>query len=358
MAEVAERLRSRGFGVYLVPEAATMLFTGGGSITDATDDQVVNFQTQLMRVQMVLEDCFIKLARASSTAQNFVLVDRGICDGRAYMKPHLWQRMLRENNLEVIDIRDSRYDLVVHLVTAADGAPEFYSHETNKQRSESPGDAIKIDQLIQNAWLGTPYLRIVDNRTGFREKINRVDAHISELAGLHLTRRIIRKFLLLRFSAHNSNEAEEFNVEQTFLRTGMIDSAQESVRKRGKAGFFTYLHKVRRSDSTETKRHITVREYTSLLAHKDRRRGTVRILRQCFLYCGNYFVLDHVLNVRRRVSLLRCHCEDNDDGALKLPEWVDEKTEVTNDKKYSMHTLSLEAVDEESECMGSNGFTD
>lgn len=57
------------------------------------------------------------------------------------------------------------------------------------------------------------------------------------------------------------------------------------------------------------------------------------------------------------MALLRCHCEDSQNGALKLPKWVIEKMEVTNDRKYSMHALSLEAVDEESERTNTSGFT-
>lgn len=321
-----------------------MMFTGGAALNKALDDQVVNFQTQLLRIQFVLEDAFISLARASGHSRNFVLCDRGTCDGRAYMKPHLWKQMLDENELDMVNVRDARYDLVIHLVTAADGAREFYSNMTNKQRSETPEQACQVDRRTQNAWLGSPYLRIVDNRSGFRDKINRVDAHISELAGVHLTRRVVRKFLLTKISRQSILEAEQFKVEQTFLRTTFADAVQESVRRRGKDGVYTYVHKVRRSNSTETKRQITSREYTSLLNHKDGRRGTVKIQRQCFLCDGNYFVLDHVLNVGREVILLRCHCEGDQERGLNVPDWVIEKKEVTGDSTYSMHTLSLESI--------------
>lgn len=348
LAEVAERLRIRGFGVFVVPEVATIVFTGGATITDATERQTLNFQTQVLRSQFALEDAFVNLAHTSNHRQNFILCDRGACDGRAYMAPHLWTRMLDENNFDMVNIRDGRYDVVVHLVTAADGAPEFYSLESNKTRSETAEEAVAIDRLTQTAWVGHPHLRIVDNRTGFRDKINRVDAHISELAGIHLTRRVVRKFLVHSSSSAVSYDegVEQFNVEQTFLRTGLGDDVQESVRRRGKSGVFTYVHKVRRGDSSETKRQITGREFTSLLAHSDEERGTVRIRRQCFLHEGSYFVLDNVVNVIQDVVLLRCHCEDGQDERMKLPEWIHVDKEVTNDRKYSMHTLSMEVVQE------------
>lgn len=40
-----------------------------------------------------------------------------------------------------------RYDAIIHLVTTADGAEEFYSKD-NHVRHESPKDAIKLDRKL------------------------------------------------------------------------------------------------------------------------------------------------------------------------------------------------------------------
>ncbi|KAI0567337.1 P-loop containing nucleoside triphosphate hydrolase [Gracilaria domingensis] len=337
LAEVSERLRSRGFGVYVVPEAATLMFTGGATFEGLTPAQVLNFQTQLLRTQISLEDAFIALAAASNTP-SFVLCDRGSCDGRAYMTPSMWNRMLLENGWDMVSIRDARYDVVVHLVTAADGAEPFYTLENNKTRSEAPEHAIRLDRRTQSAWVGHPHLRIVDNRTNFREKINRVDARISEIAGLHLTKRIVRKFLLSDIEDELPFRAEEFWVEQTFLSRDLGHDVQESVRKRGTGSRNTFVHKVRTGVS-ETKRQITNREYLSLLAHCDLSRRTVRIRRKCFLYNGNYFVLDFVTNVDPAIGLLRCHCHEGEDD-VELPDWLHVEREVTGEQEYTMYSLS------------------
>ncbi|CAN8065910.1 unnamed protein product [Agarophyton chilense] len=337
LAEVSERLRSRGFAVYVVPEAATLIFTGGATFEGLTPAQVLNFQTQLLRTQIALEDSFVSIAAASNTP-SFVLCDRGTCDGRAYMTSSLWNRMLAENAWDMVSIRDARYDVVVHLVTAADGARRFYTLENNKARSESPEHAMRLDRRTQSAWVGHPHLRIVDNRTNFREKINRVDARVSEVAGLHLTKRIVRKFLLSDIDEELSFRAEEFWVQQTFLSRGLGHGVQESVRKRGSGSRNTFVHKVRTAD-TETKRQVTNREYLSLLAHCDMSRRTVRIRRRCFLYHGNYFVLDYVTNVDPEIGLLRCHCHEGEDD-VELPDWLHVEREVTGEQEYTMYSLS------------------
>ena len=44
-----------------------------------------------------------------------------------------------------IDLRDKRYDQVVHLETAASGAEKFYSLATNSTRTEPVAQAIERD---------------------------------------------------------------------------------------------------------------------------------------------------------------------------------------------------------------------
>lgn len=313
------------------------MFTGGATFAGLTPAQTLNFQAQLLRTQIALEDSFYNIALASQTPA-FVLCDRGTCDGRAYMTSSMWNHMLAQNHWDMVSIRDARYDLVVHLVTAADGAKHFYTLENNKTRTETPEQAIRLDKRTQTAWVGHPHLRIVDNRTNFREKINRVDARISELAGMHLTKRIVRKFLLRDFEQDVSFRAEEFWVEQTFLSRELGHDVQESVRKRGCGAANTFVHKLRRGVS-ETKRQITNREYISLLAHCDPDRRTVRIRRRCFLFNGNYFVLDYVTNVDPGIGILRCHCHEGEED-VDLPDWLRVEKEVTGEKEYTMFELS------------------
>ena len=55
-------------------------------------------------------------------------------DGKSYMDPSEWSAMLGDMDLNEVDIRDGRYNSVFHLVTAADGAEEFYTKENNSTR--------------------------------------------------------------------------------------------------------------------------------------------------------------------------------------------------------------------------------
>ena len=59
--------------------------------------------------------------------------------------------MLAANQLTEAQLA-ARYDLVVHLTTAADGAAAFYGRETNAARNETPEEARELDARIHANW--------------------------------------------------------------------------------------------------------------------------------------------------------------------------------------------------------------
>ena len=75
-----------------------------------------------------------------------ILLDRGTMDGKAYMSEQQWELMLEELWYTPVALRDQRYDAIVHLVTAADGADRFYTLANNSTRTESAEQAIAMDR--------------------------------------------------------------------------------------------------------------------------------------------------------------------------------------------------------------------
>ena len=69
-----------------------------------------------------------------------------------------------------------RYDMVLHVVTAADGAADYYTSENNQARYENVQEAADIDRKLQNAYNGHPHHRIVKNvfLKDFQYKMSRV----------------------------------------------------------------------------------------------------------------------------------------------------------------------------------------
>ena len=50
-------------------------------------------------------------------------------DASAYIDTDKWERMKNVNGWNEIEMRDNRYNQIVHMVSAANGAEEFYSTE-------------------------------------------------------------------------------------------------------------------------------------------------------------------------------------------------------------------------------------
>jgi len=67
-----------------------------------------------------------------------LLCDRGACDGKAYIDPAGWSKVIGRRNLtHDVPIREGRYHAVFHMVTAAKGAEPFYSLANNDTRTET-----------------------------------------------------------------------------------------------------------------------------------------------------------------------------------------------------------------------------
>lgn len=129
--------------------------------------EAVKFQIHLMKMQMSLEDIFIEIA-LTQDCPTILLMDRGVMNGSAHTSEKVWQAVLDETGWSTIQLRDRRYEAVIHLVTAADGAREFYQPTSTDVKYQSEKEAIKIDKRTINAWVGHPHFSIIDNsQNGF-----------------------------------------------------------------------------------------------------------------------------------------------------------------------------------------------
>lgn len=88
---------------------------------------------------------------------------------------------------------------MIHLVTAADGAPKFYTDVNNEARYETVDQAVELDKKLINAWVGHPQFTIVDNREqgGFQDKIDRCLDAVFKVIGLPTPQTYHKKFLLI-----------------------------------------------------------------------------------------------------------------------------------------------------------------
>ena len=106
------------------------------------------FQKALMRLQIALENTYVEIGQLVKTEPVVVLIDRGLMDGSAYVSEENWQALMDDLGVNIVQLRDIRYDAVIHMVTAANGADEFYDSLTNNARYESKEEAIEKDNQL------------------------------------------------------------------------------------------------------------------------------------------------------------------------------------------------------------------
>lgn len=363
MTYISNKLREMGLKVLIVPEVATIFATGGGliNIHKMTLQQNVRFQTTLIRTIMDLEDRFCELAEISGE-QTVVLCDRGVLDSKAYISPEGWQALMDENGFNMVNIRDKRYDAIIHMVTAAEGAEKYYTLENNTARYETDlSVAIDIDRKIRSAWVGHPALIIADNSaSSFDEKIRKVYESVLHVIGLPLVPKFYKKYLLNTSDTSKPIPAipEEIKTEVIQMEDIYIKSSSKRVerklRKRGQKGSFTYIYSVTQykndieditatdftNDGIEKKCQISAREFIALLDEKDPKRKTLEKYRQCFIFEGNHYFIDTFLNSNKGpFSLLNIEATKSIDS-LKLPSFFKIEKDVTDDHGYTSFEVS------------------
>ena len=180
----------RRASVYIVPETPTIVM-GMGFPYPGTENRamLVEFELSLLEIQLKMEEVAKRLARARALAtgssRTVLILDRAVFDMRAYMPPSVWDEILQRAGRTESDLLSS-YDAVLHLVTASDGAREFYAGSSNNAtRTETADEAIALDRKTLDAWSSHPSVTVFPNlEDGFDGKLKRVVDFVLQCAQL------------------------------------------------------------------------------------------------------------------------------------------------------------------------------
>ncbi|EKU20288.1 hypothetical protein NGA_2017900, partial [Nannochloropsis gaditana CCMP526] len=309
LARLSEFFRTHGFRVFTVPEAATTLWSNGVALADilGSNETQYWFQDAVLDFQIHLEDGMERIAR-SLGRPSVILCDRGTLDGAAYVSKELWEELVKKKGLELLSIREGRYDAIFHLVTAAMGAEPFYSLLNNVTRTESPEFAREVDMKTQGVWNGHPRHYVIDNSTDFEGKLARVQDEAARLVGLpQLPRGADRWFLRKKpkpdsftvpFEKTQVRKVYLMNVGRPLPDGRKVSVEYNYVEERSQDGSVAYAHtsKQRLDDGheAELKRIIDAREfYSRSTTMADPSRKEVFQTRYSFLWAQQAFVVIH-----------------------------------------------------------------
>ena len=154
--------REIGERIVVVPEAATMIFSGG--FPRYQEEHAIHaVQRAIYHVQRNLED-----VQAAKYPDRILLCDRGTIDGAAYWpgEPESFYAAM-ETELET---ELSRYDGVIFFESAAVGGMGIEGG--NPARRESNAEAAELDAKLRTIWSQHQRFKVVHHNPSFLKKIS------------------------------------------------------------------------------------------------------------------------------------------------------------------------------------------
>lgn len=338
LVKIMEHFSSIGYKVFIIPELPTLFLQAGMDYLTDNKDLFYEGEKATLEMQIALEDKFLQMAK--SVKQPVLIVcDRGTMDISAYMNPVLWNRIISDAKMNNEMLR-SRYDAVLHLVSAADGAEQFYTTATNNKRTEGIELARILDKKVIQAWSEHPHLRVINNHEDFETKLERVLQEISDV--LEIPRQAVEERKYIIRLKDNIPEAIVSEITQTYLTSEPYSEVR--LRRRILNGLTVNVHTTKKilsnNEQVETERQIDNNLYESLLRQADPYRQPIHKMRETFIWKGQFFELDTFIEPYKGLQILETK------GILKhediiFPPFIEIIEDITGITKYYNYNLAL-----------------
>ena len=344
LVRVIDHFNSRGFKVFCVPEVPTIYSLAGWNYLTPNRQLYFEGERAILETQLALEDHFMRLASVC-TKPVLIVCDRGTMDISAYIAPEEWESICREAGTSP-NVLFERYDAVLHLVSAADGAEQYYTIATNSIRYEKADEeglriARELDKKVIKAWTGHPHLRVINNHDDFEQKMQRVLREISNVLGLPQPVTEERKYLV-----EVTGQLPE-TIDSDILQTYLVSEPGTEIRLRRRSwssGKVVNVHNTKKrtapGEQIETERQVENALYESLLQQADPYRQSISKLRQSFIWKGQYFELDTYHGPLDGLVILETKgVADQED--VNFPPFIHVIKEITGNKEYYNYNLAL-----------------
>jgi predicted ATPase len=154
--------REIGDRVVVVPETATMLFSGGFPRVEEPEARAA-IQRAIFHAQVALEDI-----QGAHYPGRVLLCDRGTVDGVAFWPDEAPQGFF-ETMQTTLEAQLGRYDAVIFLESAAVG--DISIEGGNPVRTEDNEEARHLDMKLRDIWSGHPHFHFIPHSTSFFAKL-------------------------------------------------------------------------------------------------------------------------------------------------------------------------------------------
>lgn len=343
LARIVEHFSSLGYQVFTLPEVPTMFTAAGMNYLTTNKAYFYEGEKATLEIQLALEDKFMRMAQECGEP-SIIVCDRGTMDISAYMTPEMWEQICYAVGTSSAELRE-RYDAVLHLVSAADGAEQYYTTANNAQRYEEMNEeglriARSLDKKVIKAWTGHPLLRVINNHDDFDAKMRRVLKEISSVLELPQPIEQERKYRI-EITGELPADCIENDITQTYLNSE--PGTEVRLRKRGWQGKYLYLHTTKKkiSDTEElvTERQINYSLYEMMLSLADPTRRVIAKHRHSFIWKGQYFEIDIFKEELEGLVILETKgiVEGED---IKFPPFIKVLEDITGDTRYFNYSLA------------------
>ena len=336
LAKIVEHFTGMGYQVFTLPEVPTMFTAAGMNYLTTNKRYFYEGEKATLEIQLALEDKFYRMAQ--ETRENCIIVsDRGTMDISAYMQPEMWDDLMRTLGTSSAELRE-RYDAVLHLVSAADGAEQYYTTANNAQRYEQMTEeglqiARSLDKKVIKAWTGHRNLRVINNHDDFDAKMKRVIREISGVLGIPQPIEHEHKYIV-KINGELPADSIDIDIVQTYL-----------VSEKGSdwQGKNIYVHSTKKTTADNevlvTERQINYSLYEMMLSLADPAMRTIHKHRSSFIWKGQYFEIDSYRDELEGLVILET--KGIEDGEpIKFPPFIEVVEDITGNTAYFNHSLA------------------
>ena len=344
LVKIVEYFSGMGYKVFAVPEVPTIYSSGGWNYLTPNRQLYYQGERAILETQLALEDQFYRLAEVC-TKPVLVVCDRGAMDISAYIKPEEWDEITAMAGTDSERLRE-RYDAVLHLVSAADGAEQYYTTATNATRYEKADEeglrlARELDKKVINAWSGHSHLRVINNHDDFNAKLGRVIKEISNVLGLPQP---FEKERLYKVEVIGEIPgAIVSDITQTYL-VAEPGCEIRLRRRQWSGGKVVNVHRSKKAvsdtEKIETERQVDNNLYEQMLQQADPYRQTIRKRRQSFIWKGQHFEIDTFLEPVNDLVILQSKGIAEQES-VNFPPFVKVLEDVTGNNQYCNYNIAL-----------------
>lgn len=352
---------SHVYKVLVVPELATQAINAGVSLdpNNYTREDHQKLTHHFMKQMIAQENFYIEAGKLLQ--QDVLLItDRGLMDPFAYTQyPEDFYSIMEDESWTLDSLTNERYDLVLHMVTAADSAEEFYTNANNTARSESPDIARKIDKKIQEAWQNHHNYHIIDNssKQSFADKTNRIFSAVGNQVGHQPTNNLTKKYLIdnsLNVSKFipEDLEVKVYTETQDYLMGEEKKTSSAFVKERvnyNGLSFYSYTIRYLSKDvhkRRENKQKISKEVYNLFQNQKDKKKNRLYKKIHVFVYNNQNYVIEEFfenqnLHNGKLATFLRFDSvSDHISSLAKVPDFIPVVKEVSDIDSYHSYKLA------------------